>query len=592
MYIIGTAGHVDHGKTTLVKALTGVDTDRLPEEKRRKLTIELGFASFLDPYGQKVGVVDVPGHERFIRNMAGGMWGLDLVLLLVAADDGWMCQSEDHLQIIKGMGVPEVILVITKCDIASNDRILEVSHEAQQRCMAVLGYNPDLFVVGALTSEGIDSLAQAIGQTLQRVKKNTIPPCLYIDRSFILEGIGPVVTGSLRGNELQVGEEFILLPTHKKGRIRSLQSFGSSVSRAEADGRTAIGVQGIEFAQLRKGYCITTDAQRFSVTTQALVVLKHPEIGKTVEIRNHGKYEVAYGTNHDGCSLHVIARNPDFLMARIVCDHPSVWYWRQPFVCILPGGSSVVAHGHIISTRKWNKSETRQIVQLCDENPSPLETIGSHEQFELLLDGYAFIEDHVETMLKFLDQDYNGYNGWFIRKDIEKAIIEQILEMAKRGRGVPLETVKQGSYPPPLMNLVIQHLVEKKFISLENGMLKHNAIGVHQLSSAAKELLGRIEKSGMQGFPVKDLQKSEKELLGKLLDTRKVMMVESLFIYTTETYRTMTALVLKGRAAGETFTIGDAKLHLPLSRKYMIPLLNRMEEDGFIERIGDMRKVL
>src|SRR5690554_1529878 len=186
MYIIGTSGHVDHGKSTLVKELTNVDVDRLPEEKKRKLTIELGFASYTNSKDQVVGVIDVPGHERFIRNMVQGTWSLDLNLLVIAANESWQQQTFDHAKIVKAVEVPSTICVITKADLVDDAQLQKVILETQVNYEKIFGNQPKIVVTNPLDPKSIENLKEVIEKTLVTTQPNTFAPALFIDRSFTL----------------------------------------------------------------------------------------------------------------------------------------------------------------------------------------------------------------------------------------------------------------------------------------------------------------------------------------------------------------------------------------------------------------------
>lgn len=598
MYIIGTAGHVDHGKTTLVKALTGTDTDRLPEEKRRSVTIELGFASYTDRTGEMIGVVDVPGHERFIRNMVGGMWALDCALLVVAADDGWMRQSEDHLHILAGMQVPAVVVVVAKCDTSSETRISEVSKTAEARCQAVLGYVPPIAEVSALHHHGLDLLKSVIEVALRGGKKAVYPTCLYIDRSFVLDGIGPVVTGSLQGGPLSVGDQITVLPSGRQGRIRSLQIFGRQSNQAEARSRTAIGIQGIASEDLQRGDCLTTKVESFSTVSQAVVVLHAPVQGEFLTIKNHGTLEIAYGTAHNSCAIHYITpfdrmEQKAFAIARIVCSKPPSWFENQPFICMQPGGSTVLARANVITTDPLVVSALKKMAATCAEMGQVPPEFTERDLRRLYLDGYGTVERSNDAILQLLEETFIRFESWYVREKLAKTVIREVTKRAEQPQGIGLQTAKQQQkIPHHITEAIIQQMLKKEEITLTDGILHSAQRTTERLSPEAQRLYEKIDLTGFEGYPVKSIQKQEKELVGSLLRVGRIVMVESTFLYPATTYRTMTALVLKGRVEGDTFTIGEAKQHLPLSRKFMIPLLNRMESDGLIERFGDVRKVL
>jgi selenocysteine-specific elongation factor len=254
--ILGTAGHIDHGKTSLVRALTGVDTDRLPEEKARGITIDLGFAPLDLPGGMRLGVVDVPGHERLVRTMVAGATGIDLLMLVVAADEGVMPQTREHLAICELLGLERGVVALTKSDLVDDD-IAELAAEEVSGLLAGTRLAGATVVpVSATTGQGLDRLRDALAEiaaaTAPRTPR-TGPARLAIDRSFEMRGFGPVVTGTLVGAELAVGDAIELLPAGLRGRVRGVQRHGEKVDRAEPGARCALNLQGIELPDLTRG---------------------------------------------------------------------------------------------------------------------------------------------------------------------------------------------------------------------------------------------------------------------------------------------------------------------------------------------------
>lgn len=245
--VIGTAGHVDHGKTELVRAMTGVDTDRLAEEKRRGVTIELGFARLDFADGTQAGIVDVPGHERFIKNMLAGAGGIDLALLVVAADEGFMPQTEEHLSILQLLGVKDGLVAITKSDLVDEEWLEMVKAEIAQRVKGTFLEGKGVYPVSARTGEGLEALRQALCTLAAQARgKSRHAPCyLPIDRVFSVDGFGTVVTGTLWSGVLAAGEEIELLPRGLRCRVRGLQVHAQRVAAAYAGQRVAVNLAGI-----------------------------------------------------------------------------------------------------------------------------------------------------------------------------------------------------------------------------------------------------------------------------------------------------------------------------------------------------------
>ncbi len=256
MRVIGTAGHVDHGKSTLVRALTGINPDRLKEEQRREMTIELGFAWLTLPGGEEVGVVDVPGHRDFIENMLAGVGGIDAVMFVVAADEGVMPQTREHLAILDLLQVPGGVVALTKCDMVDDPDWLElVEMDLMQVLAGTVLEGAPILRVSARMGSGLDELRQALAVCLagRPPRADLGRPRLPVDRVFTMPGFGTVVTGTLLDGALQVGDEVEVLPAGLRGRVRGLQSHKRKVERAAPGSRAAVNVNGVELDQVRRG---------------------------------------------------------------------------------------------------------------------------------------------------------------------------------------------------------------------------------------------------------------------------------------------------------------------------------------------------
>ena len=259
MFVVGTAGHVDHGKSTLVKALTGIDPDRLREERERAMTIDLGFAWFALPSGRQVGVVDVPGHERFIKNMLAGVGGIDAALLIVAADEGPMPQTAEHLAILDLLGIERGLVVLTKRDLVDADWLDLVREETRERLVGTTLADAPIVAVSAATGAGLDELRAALDTILDATPERVAHglPRLPIDRVFTISGFGTVVTGTLSDGDLTIGQEVEILPSGRRGRIRGLQSHQQKRETVGPGSRVAVNLAGLATDELRRGDLLT-----------------------------------------------------------------------------------------------------------------------------------------------------------------------------------------------------------------------------------------------------------------------------------------------------------------------------------------------
>lgn len=253
--ILGTAGHVDHGKTSLIRALTGIDTDRLKEEKERGITIELGFAYLDLPCGHRIGIVDVPGHEKFVRNMVAGAAGMDLVAFVIAADEGIMPQTREHFEICQLLGINDGIIILTKKDMVNEEWLEMVEEDVREYFSKTFLADAPIIAVSSVTGEGINRVVQLIDDKIRNLAfhEEYGPFRLAVDRVFSMKGFGTVITGSSMNGRISVGEEIEFYPALIKAKIRGIQVHGKDVDLVEAGHRTAINLQGVEKEQINRG---------------------------------------------------------------------------------------------------------------------------------------------------------------------------------------------------------------------------------------------------------------------------------------------------------------------------------------------------
>ena len=295
-FIIGTAGHVDHGKTMLIKSLTGKETDRLKEEKERGISIELGFAPFMLPSGMLAGVVDVPGHERFIKNMLAGVGGMDLVLLVVAADEGIMPQTREHLHIIDLLGIPEGIIVLTKVDLVEDEWLEMVKEEVAELAKGTVLEKAPFAEVSSVSGQGIAELTCLIDDVAGKLRERSVggQARMPVDRIFTITGFGTVVTGTLTEGKLAIGETVEILPEGIQARIRGLQVHGEKQETAEAGQRVAVNLAGTEREKIERGSVLAapgllTPSHRLDIQVKLLA-----DVGKS--LINRARVRVHIGT--------------------------------------------------------------------------------------------------------------------------------------------------------------------------------------------------------------------------------------------------------------------------------------------------------
>ncbi len=351
-HIIGTAGHVDHGKTVLINKLTGINTDRLKEEQERGISIELGFAPFKLADGSMVGVVDVPGHEKFIHNMLAGIGGIDLVLLVVDVNEGVMPQTREHLQILQLLQIPRGILVLTKCDLAEEDWIDIVEEEVRETLAGTFLSNAPCCRVSALQGDGIEELQQTIQKILAQLppRDEDGPTRLPIDRHFTMSGFGTVVTGTLLSGRIKVGDMVEVLPPGESVRVREVQVHGQKADVARAGQRVALNLAGLERGGLVRGAVVATPGfftmtERFDARLNLL-----PEAARPLKFRD--PVHLHMGTAKVTARVALLDRDElqpgESVLAQIHLDSPLVAHRQDRFIIRSYSPMTTIGGGQII----------------------------------------------------------------------------------------------------------------------------------------------------------------------------------------------------------------------------------------------------
>ena len=307
--IIGTAGHIDHGKTTLIKALTGRNTDRWEEEQRRGITIDLGFTWFDLPGGDRAGIIDVPGHEKFINNMVAGVVGMDLVLLVVAADEGIMPQTREHMDILNLLGIEKSIIVLNKCDLVEEDWLELVEEEIKEELAGTFLEKAPVVRVSAATGEGLPHLVEVIQRMSEEEveeKDTSTIPRLPIDRAFSLSGFGTIITGTLLSGTITKEDTLEMYPIGKTSKIRSIQVHGEDVDKCYAGQRVAINLSNIKKREIRRG-CVLAPPDSMKNTDLLDVKMRILDSSMRV-LTNHARLHLFTGTSEILCRAVLLDR--------------------------------------------------------------------------------------------------------------------------------------------------------------------------------------------------------------------------------------------------------------------------------------------
>src|SRR5947208_8356858 len=349
--ILGTAGHIDHGKTSLVKALTGVDCDRLPEEKERGITIDIGFAS-LDLGDFRLGIVDVPGHERFVKNMLAGVTGIDLVVLVVAADDSVMPQTREYLESLQLLGLRHGVIALTKSDLVDETTREVVELEIRELVHGSFLESAPIIRTSAQTGEGLGELKAAIAEVCRKIEDRPGHEWfrLAIDRSFIVQGHGTVVTGSVTSGSLRVGDEVEWLPRGEKVRVRSLQNHDRPVDEVHRGQRAAINLAGVHHEDVIRGQEVATPG--YLVPSRVLTLRLHCLADVKRPIKHRASVRFHLGTAEIMGTVALLDCDTvdpgQWGLAQVFLEEPATGTWGQPFVVRGPSATQTLGGGQVL----------------------------------------------------------------------------------------------------------------------------------------------------------------------------------------------------------------------------------------------------
>jgi selenocysteine-specific elongation factor len=623
--IIGTAGHIDHGKSALIRALTGTDPDRLKEEKQRGLTIDLGFA-FL---GDDIAFIDVPGHEKFVKNMVAGVSTIDMAMLVVAADDGVMPQTREHLDILSLLQILSGILVITKTDLVETDFTDLVEEELRDLCKGSFMNDAPVFRVSAITGEGIEELKTHL---LTHLNKNERPNrgffWMPVDRSFSVKGFGTVVTGSVLSGQTAVGDALELLPDGKQVRVRNIQTHGHQATTVGMAERGAINIHPIDRENVHRGQVLATPGY-FSASSRMDARLSLLP-GSPRTLRNRSRIRLHLGTDEIMARVRLLER-PELApgssqYVQLLLERPTVAMRRQPFVIRQYSPTLTIGGGIILDANatQFRKGDSARLAQLkASEKQDPLELIATvllnDEQLEWTTTDLARktgmpeqdltpLLDTAKEQGEILAMGAGKKTRWIHRSALDR------LEVLVRGtltRFHEQEPLKPGISKAELKNQVADDLsaslFDKALQELEQNEVIENIqqwvrlTGYRiRLEPQDQKLADRIEKEYLEAlFQPPDLSGLSKTLAANPVAIRKVidaMIGQNKLIATGQDfYFHQQALIEAGKRLIETekseISVSEFRELVNTSRKYALPLLTLMDDLGMTERVADVRLV-
>ncbi|MGL6511410.1 selenocysteine-specific translation elongation factor [Aeromonas hydrophila] len=614
--VIGLAGHVDHGKTLLIKALTGITTARA-HEQAIGMTQDLGFAHFDDGQGNTIGVIDVPGHERYIRNMVAGLWSLDLVLLVIAADEGWMPMTGDHLRLLKAMGVPRLLVCINKCDLVSPDELLLLEESLLERVMDESGMVPDIVSVSAKTGENLATLHTAIVRQLadlpaSHAAREQSAPRLYVDRVFTANGTGTVLTGTLQQGCLKVGDKLRLYPADREVQVRSLQAYHQSVDEIGAVCRVAVGLKKVPHKEVARGHCLTSTAGQCEAATHLIVRLC--EVGGSIREQRNREVEVALGSWHGRARFVPIK---DTRLARLIFTSPIPCFFGQPLAIIRHGSSELLHGARIVWCGDIHPARRKALHALLGELPDKLEHYNP-ATLQLGLNGYVLASrfDQQPEQVTPLG-DWLLDNCWLTQRR------DQLLATLTSEPLSTAELATRFGIALPVMQALLQQLKSEQLVRLHHDKWQQGSgESEDDLGEEAQLVLKVVRDQGKEGYEPGKLGPGGVELdpfitrklpaalqqgllrnglqkncalqkqLRNLARLKYLVQLDGPIYYDAALYNQMVAAVLAGQQVGDLIDMASFKEITGLSRKYAIPFCLRMEMDGWVRREENERRVL
>ncbi len=627
--ILGTAGHIDHGKTTLIKTLTGVDLDRLKEEQARGITIQLGFTSLSLPSGQILGIVDVPGHEKFVRNMVAGVGGIDIVLFTIAADEGIMPQTREHLDICQLLKIKRGIIAVTKTDLVDEEWLQMVKDEIREFIQGSFLEKAPIIPLSSTAGQGISSLLATLDTIAQEVEERTSEGLfrLPVDRIFTMKGFGTVVTGTLIAGTIATGDSVEILPEKLEAKIRGIQVHNKQVEKASAGLRTAINLQGMDKDFLERGN-VLVPLKTVTPTSRIDVMIEHLS-SSSKPLKNRSRIRLHSGTSEVLAQL--ILLDQDELppggnaLAQFKLERPIVVLPRDRFVIrhyspifTIGGGEVLDANPHkhkrlasetlaqlnaikggsdkeniqlFVSDSGWAGLDLLQLVPKTGKSPSQISRLLN----ELIQEGKLILIDK-ETQRVIASQKH---------EELKSLLLKQMKDYHKKfplKKGIPKEELKSKLPPlidPRLFNYLLTDLFNSSLIAVEKEKLwlhDHKPL----LKDSQKELQDTIEKiyhkGGLTPPSFKELvvqlssdERETKSIIDLLTADSIVVKVKDNLWFHRDALETLKKNLIEFLKDNGEITTPQFKELTQASRKYTIPLMEYCDQSKITIRVGEKR---
>ena len=617
MFVVGTAGHVDHGKSTLVQALTGIDPDRLAEEKERGLTIDLGFAWLELPSGNEISIVDVPGHERFVNNMLAGVGGIDLAMLVVAADESVMPQTREHLAILDLLQIPRGLVALTKSDLVDEEWIELVTADVEDTLGGTVLEGAGIIPVSAHTGEGLPELVAAIEAMLKDIpaKRDLGRPRLPIDRSFTITGFGTVVTGTLIDGYLDIGQDVELAGAGESARIRGIQTHKSKVDRAEPGTRVAANLIGVSHDEISRGEVLTLPGWLRPTTAFDVHLRVLPDAPNALR---HNMYVTVHtGSSESVARLRLFEDDSAFpgdtAWAQLKLDNPIAVAKGDYFVIrsnmtTLGGGNIVDTHAPRPRRRHRPTIERLEIMERGDDREVLLKTIEGLEpaEFAAVVNRANMNADAAKSELERMVYDgavvalgsgninratrFYTADGWNALAERTRAALGDYHRQFPLRAGAPKEELRSRlNLSQQVFNDALRILNESG-VTIEDGSTVRLPGHAPDIGEAQRELVeDYLRQLDSDPFsPPTDIV-IDPEVVNLLDERGQVVKVSESVVFSASAYGDMVDKISEYLNRNGEITVADARNLLGTSRKYALALMDHLDHARITRRVGDVR---
>lgn len=620
--ILGTAGHIDHGKTTLIKALTGRETDNLKEEKQRGISINLGFTYFDLPSKKRVGIVDVPGHEKFIKNMLAGACGIDIVLLVIAADEGVMPQTIEHLDILNYLDVKKGIIVLTKCDLVDEEFIELVKDDVREKTKGLFIEGAPIVEVDSVSRRGLDKLVQKIDEISEDIeeKKTDAPSRMSIDRVFSLKGFGTIVTGTLIEGKISVDDEMTIYPSEKKVKVRNLQVHGCDVKTAYAGQRTAINLSNIKVSEIQRGDVI---AQTGSVEESMMIDVNISLVEHCKKSLKHwDRIRIFHGTKQILCRI--VPLNEDEIQygesgyAQLRLEEKIVAKKGDRFIIRSYSPMDTIGGGVIIDTApKKHKIYDESVIEaLKIKEKGELKDI-LEEYLKLNLSNYITLkelvsytgekEEYVKEGLNALIDENKVFcvNKYYLHishyQKLKERVIDILTKYHKQYRlrnGILKEELRSkvdNSLKVKDMDVILNKMAEEKDIKVQDNLVSNYDFEVkfnQKQLSIKKEIEDKSRKNGLNSLMTKDDICNKNKFYEEVLEAltgETIQKLDDAYYIDKKVYENVKKDLLEYLNKNKEITVAQFRDITKSNRKISIVMLEHFDRNRITKRVEDKR---